>query len=145
VLRPWVRSPHGPGGALPEEGGADAAGDDDAGVSEPPTYAYPDPDAVDASSPTIPVRNRLARTPSRKTRDENAANAMQPLQPTAPRARASVERVQRRQPPQAPPAGGETGHAFGGGSPQAPGSRSVRGGGPPAEPPPAEGGGDGQE
>lgn len=89
-------------GALPdagEEGGdapPGAEGEDGADAPTLPSAAYPDPDAVDATSPTIPVRNRLARTPSRKARDggENSA----PLQPTAPRPRASVERVQRRPP-----------------------------------------------
>ena len=69
--------------------------------------SYPDPDAVDVTSPTIPVRNRLSRTPHKKSRDVNVP----PVQPTASRPRATVERLHRRptnNPPldASPPKGG---------------------------------------
>ena len=95
------------GAQPPDPGETDAAAADGEGGEEgqDPTYQYPDPDAVDSSSPTIPVHNRLARTPSRKTRGEGSPA---PLQPTAPRPRATVERTQRKPPqatPTAPPKG----------------------------------------
>jgi hypothetical protein len=113
------------------EGTQPPAGDDDA--EPPPPISYPDPDAVDSTSPTIPVRNRLARTPSRKVREGGEKPA--PLQPTAPRARATVERVQRKGPPAGPPAGGTMGASGGSAtSPNAaPSSRSKGGAPPPAE------------
>ena len=74
------------------------------------SYTYPDPDSVDPNSPTISVRNRLARTPSRTTR--GAPLPGQPLQPTAPRARANVAPLQRSRKEEA---------AGGGGSPNPPG------------------------
>jgi len=110
--------------AMQADFGADpgAAAADGFGTVPVAAY-YPDPDTVEANSPTIPMRNRIARTPKRGTRDgaEEAIPAPQagltglaPLQPTAPRARAKVERVQRgvRHPtvskpdPNAPPPGG---------------------------------------
>ena len=80
---------------VPEEEGAD--GED----SNLPAAAYPDPTEVDSSSPTIPVRNRLSRTPHKKFRDD-----VPPVQPTASRPRAAVERLQRR-PPGSTPAKGK--------------------------------------
>ena len=73
----------------------------------PEMVSYPDPDAVDVTSPTIPVRNRLSRTPHKKSRDVNVP----PVQPTASRPRATVERLHRRptnNPPldASPPKGG---------------------------------------
>ena len=82
-----------------EEGGVEAPA-----AASAPSAAYPDPDAIDTTSPTIPVRNRLARTPSRKSRDGPEPTA---LQPTAPRARATVERVQRRPPGSVAPSPGK--------------------------------------
>ena len=113
-------------GALKEEEGGGEGGGGDGGEDnrvDPranASYTYPDPDSVDPNSPTISVRNRLARTPSRTTRDA------QPLQPTAPRARANVAPLQRsRKDEQGTPAGGAAG------SPQPPGGsrrRSADGG-----------------
>jgi len=77
-----------------DEGEAPPGHDGEGEETIPEMVAYPDPDAVDATSPTIPVRNRLSRTPHKKTRD---ANPNQPtVQPTAPRSRATVERLQRK-------------------------------------------------
>ena len=118
-------------GAQPEDeapGGepGEADGEADGGEGEgaaPASYSYPDPTEVDASSPTIQVRNRLTRTPSRKTRDTA------PLQPTAPRPRATVEPLRR------PPAG-STGGAD---SPM----RATKG--TPGKPPAGGGGGGGAD
>ena len=110
-------------GALPDEEGAVGPVEADATLQTslgadavaPPTMGgeenmptapdafYPDPDAVDTTSPTIPMRNRLARTPKRGTRGDEplpvapaaGLTGLAPLEPTAPRARATVERVQR--------------------------------------------------
>jgi hypothetical protein len=102
-------------GAQPEPatGGDEEAADEGQGPADAAAYNYPDPDAVDASSPTIPVRNRLTRTPSRKTREAPA-----PLQPTAPRPRAVVEPLKR--------GAMNTVH-----SPQPPGSKAKPAGKPP--------------
>lgn len=81
-------------GAQPEPPAEPEDAGDGEPAAEPGSFAYPDPNEIDSSSPTIPVRNRLSRTPSRKTREINAPA----LQPTAPRPRANVERVQRRAP-----------------------------------------------
>ncbi|KOO34262.1 lish domain-containing protein armc9-like protein [Chrysochromulina tobinii] len=76
---------------LPEEGTfASPGGAEDETIPE--MVSYPDPDAVDVTSPTIPVRNRLSRTPHKKTRDASVP----PVQPTASRPRATVERLHRR-------------------------------------------------
>ena len=108
-------------GAEPPEPDCGGEGDkaDDAASVEPVVAYYPDPNEIDSSSPTIPVRNRLSRTPHKKARDAD----IPPLQPTASRPRATVERVQRSS--KAVPPGGTPGpNTSGGGSPTAMGSRS---------------------
>lgn len=89
----------GADGELPAEGDEGADGGGGGSRAPLPAVSYPDVDAVDISSPTIPVHNRLPRTPQQKFRPEPGQQA---LQPTASRARATVERVHRR-PPGAPP------------------------------------------
>jgi len=81
---------------LPYEDALLGQGEDGGDDLIPESVSYPDPDAIDASSPTIPVRNRLSRTPHKKMRDTN----LLPVQPTASRPRATVERLQRRPPNQ---------------------------------------------
>jgi hypothetical protein len=113
-------------GALKEDEGGEgqggADGDEGEGGDEGQLApsAYPDPDSVDPNSPTISVRNRLARTPSRTTRGP-APPGSQPLQPTAPRARANVAPLQRSRKEDQPVGGGN--------SPNPPGgSRANKGG-----------------
>ncbi|KAL1523500.1 hypothetical protein AB1Y20_018438 [Prymnesium parvum] len=85
-----------------EGGGAWGEAAEAAEAAELGGSSYPAPEEVDAASPTIAVRHRLARTPQQKTRGEASE-----LKPTAARPRARVEPVkrtsQKSQPPAAPP------------------------------------------